>query len=301
MEGGTVELGPAAGPAPVPGGPMPGGPPGGAMAGPPGGPRPGGPVGPPPPGAAAPPMRGVGAAPPAGPLERWEHRDGQLSTSLRITVEPFLLDRTEVTRAAYRAFLWETGYRAPVVDEDWARDGWNWTESADGPVPPPGTEDHPVVLTSWYDAWEYCRWAGKRLPTEAEWQLAMLGQGQGRRYPWGDRYDATRLNHGKLEQPNFDDSDGFLTTSPVGAFPSGASSAGALDGFGNAWEWTADLRFEDPRHYEDGRTAPPGLYAAVRGGSYFFDMERFPAGERHSFLTEIRRKTSGFRCAKDLE
>jgi formylglycine-generating enzyme required for sulfatase activity len=127
----------------------------------------------------------------------------------------------------------------------------------------------------------------------------MLGRGQGRAYPWGDRYDGARLNHGKIEQPNFDDSDGFLTTSPAGSFPSGATPDGVLDGFGNAWEWVADLRFEDPSHHEDGRTHPPGLYAAVRGGSYFFDLERFPAGERNGFLTEIRRKTSGFRCARD--
>ena len=74
------------------------------------------------------------------------------------------------------------------------------------------------------------------------------------------------------------------------------------------WEWTADARFEDWRHYDarqDGdvlvgaRARPPALYMAVRGGSYFFDLAANPVGERHAFLPEIRRKTSGFRCAAD--
>ena len=298
VEGGTVELGAAAGGPRGPRGPVPGGPlrhPGGSAPGH----RPGGPPTPGP----APGLRaGAGTPPPPGPLETWQHRDGQRTEALRVNVAPFFLDTTEVTRAAYARFVNETGYRLPIVDEDWARDGWNWEGGlwGQGPArPPDGTATHPVVLTSWYDAQEYCLWAKKRLPTEAEWQLAMLGRGQGRTYPWGDAYDGMRLNHGKIEQPNFDDSDGFLTTSPVGSFPAGATPDGVLDGFGNAWEWVADLRFEDSDHFRDGKTHPPGLYAAVRGGSYFFDLQGFPAGERNGFLTEIRRKTSGFRCARD--
>jgi len=220
-----------------------------------------------------------------------------------VRVSDFKIDLTEVTREQYSEFISATGYREPRVDEPWAEDGWNW----DGPKFPDGTGDHPVVLVSWYDAREFCFWAGKRLPTEAEWQLAAIGPADNERvFPWGNEYDAGALNHGTIEVPNFDDSDGYYTTSPVGAFPSGASPYGALDMFGNAWEWTADFRV---RQWElvlgeregsiiiDPHTAAIGFYAAVRGGSYFFDLRPNPAGERNAFLPEIRRKTSGFRCA----
>ncbi len=221
-----------------------------------------------------------------------------------VQVPGFLIDRTEVTRAAYQRFLDATGYRPPSVEEPWAQDGWSWT---DGRYPE-GTGDHPVVLVSWYDAREYCAWRGARLPTEAEWQLAALGpMDAARHYPWGSTYDPQALNHGRVEPPNFDPSDGYERTSPVGSFPSGATPQGALDLYGNAWEWTADVRSERWEDYDgeggdpavDPHSPGPGLYAAVRGGSYFFDISMTTDGERNAFLTEIRRKTSGFRCAQD--
>lgn len=238
----------------------------------------------------------------------WEiGNGGQRLKPVQVSVSSFWIDLTEVTRRQYQAFLVETGYRPPFVAEDWANDdGWNWS----GTDYPPGTGDHPVVLASWYDAVEYCTWAGKRLPTESEWQLAALGT-DGRAFPWGDEYSGDLLNHGKMDAPNFDDSDGFEYTSPVDAFPSGRSPYGLYDAFGNAWEFTADYRRDDWSMYTDsaGRavtrqggadiTAPgPGLYVAVRGGAYFFDLRPNPGGERNEFLPEVRRKTSGFRCAK---
>lgn len=206
-----------------------------------------------------------------------------------VRVEPFSIDVTEVTRAQYAKFLVETGYRIPYVDEPWAEADYNWS----GPTGwPRGTADHPVVLVNWYDAREYCAWAGKRLPTEAEWQLAMLGPASDERlFPWGDTYDGAKLNHGQMAVPNYDDSDGYLETSPVGAFPAGDSRWGLKDGFGNAWEWMQDLRTEN-----NGLT---GLHAAVRGGAFFFDFRPNPSGERSGFPPELRRKTTGLRCAKD--
>lgn len=314
IPGGEVLLGPRHRPA---GGalppPMP--PPGGA-----GAPGPGGPPAPPA-GVAADhgaggAQRAPGGPPPiqpgvmptdlvhlSGPPVLYRSAGGQQLEPKRVRVAPFRLDRTEVTRAAYREFLEATGYRPPYVDEDWARDGWNWEDTGF----PDGTGEHPVVLVSWYDAEEYCLWRGKRLPTEAEWQLAALGpESEGRSFPWGSDYDGRRLNHGKMEEPNFDDRDGFLYTSPVGSFPSGRSPYGLEDMFGNAWEFTADARVDGwslYRYTEDagvlvGAWAPgPALYVAVRGGSYFFDLEPNPGGERNEFLPELRRKSSGFRCA----
>jgi formylglycine-generating enzyme required for sulfatase activity len=223
----------------------------------------------------------------------------------RVWVAAFLVDRTEVTRLAYKGFLDATGYRPPFVDEAWANDdGWNWS----GTDFPAGTDSHPVVITSWHDASAYCAWTGGRLPTEAEWQLAALGQlGHGQSFPWGSEYDGSKLNHGMLELPNIDDSDGFAWLSPVGSYPAGNSPYGLADTFGNAWEFTSDFRVDSWEHtasraVANGVTAlradGPGLYVAVRGGSYYFDLKLNPGGERNHFLPEVRRKTSGFRCAK---
>lgn len=245
-----------------------------------------------------------------GPAVPWRSDPGRDLEPRRVRVRPFEIDRTEVTRAQYRRFLLATGYKPPYVDEDWARDGgWNWN----GTDYPAGTANHPVVLVSWYDAREYCRWMHKRLPTEAEWQLAALGpagggpDGRGRLFPWGDDYRPKALNHGRIEGDNFDASDGYRTTSPVGSFPAGRSPFGLLDAFGNAWEFTSDWRVDGWNLVEgqregdlivDPKAPGPGLYVAVRGGSYYFDFRPNPGGERHAFLAEIRRKTSGFRCAR---
>lgn len=234
--------------------------------------------------------------------------DGGHQARARRAVElsPYFIDRTEVTRAAYAAFLLETGYRLPSVGEGWADHEWSWARPEEGLEREP---DHPVVLVSWYDAVEFCRWRGARLPTDAEWELAALGA-DGRRYPWGDAWDPARLNHGQGAEPFFDDSDGWARTSPVGAYPTGASPWGLLDAFGNAWEWTADAWGEGwsgvvGEQTADGALRDPhtegeSLYRGVRGGSYYFDLLVNPDGERNGFLAELRRKTSGFRCAADV-
>jgi formylglycine-generating enzyme required for sulfatase activity len=241
---------------------------------------------------------------PPGPPQPWTSEREPHLGPLKVWVEPFLIDRTEVTREAYRAFLVATGYRPPFVDEPWAEDGWNW----DGVDFPPGTGDHPVVLVSWYDAGEFCAWRGARLPTEAEWQLAALGPAEdGRVYPWGNAWDGSKLNHGRAGGEVFDDSDGYARTSPVGAYPAGRSLHGLEDAFGNAWEYASDVRYdswelyrrrEEHGVYHDVTAPGPGLYAVVRGGAFFFEMATFPAGERNQFLVELRRKSSGFRCAR---
>ncbi len=238
------------------------------------------------------------------PASLFTSQGGQQLKARVVRVASFWIDRTEVTRRAYRAFLADTGYRPPHVTESWADDGWNWT----GIDYPAGTADHPVVMASFYDAQAYCSWAGKRLPSESEWQLAALGTaGDNRVFPWGDTYDGAKLNHGQMMEPNFDDSDGYLTTSPVGAFPAGRSPYGLEDAFGNAWEFTSDWRVdswelvsfeEGGQGLQDVHSPGPGLYVAVRGGAYFFDLRPNPAGERNHFLPELRRKTSGFRCAR---
>jgi len=258
------------------------------------------------------PGSGVPSAPPnmpgskskfVGEEQPWTANPSNQMKPKRVTVSSFWMDTTEVTRTAYQGFLEATGYRPPFIAEDWAQDGWNWN----GTAYPEGTGDHPVVMVSWYDAQEFCAWKEKRLPTEAEWQLAALGDARlENNFPWGKEYNHDALNHGQIESPNFDDSDGYLHTSPVGAFPAGQSTYGLEDTFGNAWEFTADARRATWKFYDNAddddlnNTMAPGpsLYVGVRGGAYFFDLRPNPGGERNEFLTEVRRKTAGFRCAK---
>lgn len=220
-----------------------------------------------------------------------------------VRVEGFWIDETEVTRRAYGEFLAATGYRPPHVEEPWAEAEWNW----DGPTPPAGTEDHPVVLTNWYDAREYCAWRGARLPTEAEWQLAVLGSATTETpWPWGTTYAEGLMNRGILAPPNYDAADGWRTTSPVGSFPGGASRYGLLDGYGNVWEWVDtvrvrswdEVRFDDPATLTGPQTPDLGLYAGARGFCYFVDPRPNLAMDYNAFPVELRRKTSGFRCAR---
>lgn len=243
------------------------------------------------------------------PATPWRSRGGLGLTPRMASVTPFLIDKTEVTQAAYAQFLDGTGYRLPHVAESWADDGWNWNAT----IVDKDKSLHPVTMVSFHDAHAYCRWRGKRLPTEAEWQLAALGSAQDRRtFPWGDRYQGDRVNHGRMESPNFDGSDGYDRTAPVGSFSSGNSIYGLEDSFGNAWEYTSDLRVGDwswARHdgfdaqgaMVNARVPGPGLRVAVRGGSFYFDFEPHPGGEWSAFVPESRRKSAGFRCAADVK
>ena len=149
---------------------------------------------------------------------------------------------TPITNAQYAAFVRETGHPAPNVNEaTWKSYGlihpWQRTRRhawQNGKIPQ-GRADHPVVLVSHLDAEAYARWLSVRtgriwrLPTEAEWEKAARGT-DGRRFPWGSVYDATRLNSHDA---------GPFDTMPVGSFPIGASPFGMLDAAGQVFEWTA--------------------------------------------------------------
>ncbi len=169
----------------------------------------------------------------------------------------FAITKTPITNRQYAAFVAATGHPAPEVDEaTWQsyklihpyartrRHAWR------GAAPPPGREDHPVVLVSHADAEAYAAWLGRvtgrrwRLPRELEWEKAARG-GDGRVFPWGDDWDPSRAN--SHDQGPFD-------TLPVGSFPAGASPYGLLDGAGQVFEWTAS-------------PGNPGRFV-VKGGSW---------------------------------
>ncbi|MBI3995611.1 MAG: formylglycine-generating enzyme family protein [Nitrospirae bacterium] len=209
------------------------------------------------------------------PLYQDEHprRTPQLPT--------FAIDRYEVTQAEYKIFTDQTGNRTPPI----------WKNGA----VPPGRERHPVTFVSWYDAAQYCRWAGKRLPTELEWEKAARGP-DGLEYPWGNQYEAGRANTGDSEAND---------TLPVGRFESGKSPYGVYDLVGNAGEWV-----EDGYQSYPGNSKPSPLYGAglkvIRGGSWgggggHYAMSIFYRAAHRLFADPLDRfPDTGFRCAKSL-
>lgn len=142
-------------------------------------------------------------------------------------VMAYRISRYPVTNAQYARFLDDNPtHPVPHRDEVWA-EPYNWSPQTR--THPKGKDNHPVVLLSWEDARAYCEWAGGRLPNEVEWEKAARGE-DGRVYPWGDEFDPDRANVRE---------GGVGSTTPVGAYPDGASPYGLLDCAGNVWEWTS--------------------------------------------------------------
>ncbi|HSN99359.1 MAG TPA: SUMF1/EgtB/PvdO family nonheme iron enzyme [Candidatus Nanopelagicales bacterium] len=219
---------------------------------------------------------------PSGPFLMGQNRR-------KVHLDAYYIDRTPVTNRQFKLFIETTGY-APE-DQNAARFLFQLRR---GELPK-GLEDHPVVFVSWDDARAYAAWAGKRLPTEAEWEKAARGT-DGRRYPWG-RAEPTpaRANYDSRPQKG---------TTPVGAYPEGASPYGILDLAGNVWEWCDD--YDDPEFYADGPVRNPrntrapvaGGRLVMRGGSFMFGAQSLRAYARTSFDARYRFADGGFRCAR---
>ena len=190
----------------------------------------------------------------------------------------FYIDRYEVTNAQYKRFIDAVRARPPV---------YFYIRSV-----PPGRDHLPVTDLNWYDADRYCRWIGKRLPTEAEWEKAARGI-DGREYPWGDAFDPKKANVG-------DAGPGDLT--PVGAYREGASPYGVMDMAGNVWEWTAD--WYQPYPGGDYQSALFGEKQKIfRGGGWggagHYAIPLFyRTAYRSSIPPEEGYADLGFRCAK---
>src|SRR5215472_6360441 len=196
----------------------------------------------------------------------------------RVTVSPFLIDRTPVTNRQFRKFIEATGYITlaeiapdpknypgalprmlkpgslvftppthPVDLRDWSQwwrfeFGANWRRPNGRGRSNRGLEDHPVVHVAYKDAAAYVAWAGKELPTEAEWEYAARGGLDGAEFAWGDELMPSGQHMANTWQGAFPHenlaTDGYRGTSPVGAFP--PNGYGLIDMIGNVWEWTAD-------------------------------------------------------------
>jgi formylglycine-generating enzyme required for sulfatase activity len=200
-----------------------------------------------------------------------------------VSLSAFAIDRDEVVVAAYARCVEAGRCRAP-------------RRPTGSPAP---AAEEPVTWVSWRDADAYCRFAGKRLPTEAEWERTARGDDR-RRYPWGDSPDCARANFGNYRGEGRCPANAGRPVA-VGRYPGGASPFGARDLAGNVWEWVAD-RY-DARYYARSPSRnPPGPGAGakrvVRGGACcsMFGLPR--ASNRLAFPPDYVDEDIGFRCAK---
>ena len=225
---------------------------------------------------------------PAGSFTMGGGADGDLDEQPQrvIYLDAFYMDKYEVTNADYARFtnmLKRPGPMIPVFEDD-----ENLLKG----------DDQPVVGVAWVDAVAYCRWAGNRLPTEAEWEKAARGE-DAVKWPWGDSFHASHVNgHGSQ--------DGYKYSAPVGSFESGRSPYGLYDMAGNVSEWVAD--WYDQFYYKDAPfknpTGPedPGIIKVLsyRGGSYNSTAHDLRASKRFGGSHPERgESTVGIRCARD--
>lgn len=236
---------------------------------------------------------------PAGPFTMGtssERADLQNRPEHKATVGAYRIDKYLVTNAQYARFVAAAGYRPPL----------HWEK---GRIPP-GIETHPVTMVSWYDATNYAAWAGKRLPTEAEWEKAARGT-DGRRWPWGNEMDVKRLNTYYSVR----------STTDVRQYSVGASPYGVFDMAGNVSQWINDDFLSYP-----GSDAPPDLFAGkvtvsvtpqdqamkvvdvvpiggrykvLRGGSWKSDPFSTASYHRNFSWPHYASDFFGFRCAAD--
>lgn len=229
------------------------------------------------------------------------HADVQDQPQHKVTLPAYKIDKYPVTNAQYARFVAATGHRPPL----------HWVN---GKIPP-GLELHPVTMVTWFDAKAYAEWAGKRLPSEAEWERAARGV-DGRRWPWGDKMDPSRLN--TYSQVG--------STTKVTAYPSGKSPDGVMDMAGDVSEWVADdfLPYSGSGAPEDmfwakalkkpsatESTLGAGKmvdfantnerYKVLRGGSWKSDPFSTAAYHRNFAWPQFASAYFGIRCAQDVK
>jgi formylglycine-generating enzyme required for sulfatase activity len=202
----------------------------------------------------------------------------------RMNLPAFFIEKYEVTNKRYKRFIDATGYKVP-----WSQDpavaayAWNWQAR----MYPQGKGDDPVVLVSWEDAKAFCAWAGKNLPTEAQWEKAARGA-NGKPYPWGDSWEVGKANTAE---------SGVKQTAPVGAFKADASEYGVYDLAGNVSEWVEEWFAPYPGNpmtsYEERNK-----YRVLRGGSWDY-AHSIANGYHRQYATPQSQMTAiGFRCVK---
>lgn len=251
-----------------------------------------------------------------------------------VTLQSFYMDKYEVSNANFGEFTRSVGYKTeaerfkdsfvfesllsektlstitkrvaavpwwlPVPGADWKH-----PEGIDSTVQ--GRENHPVIHVSWNDASEYCRWNGKRLPTEAEWEVACRGGLQSRLFPWGNKLNPNNTHRANIWQGEFPVKntleDGYMSTAPVDSFP--PNKFGLYNMVGNVWEWTNDWwGINHPKRLVDNPEGPPsGKDKVKKGGSYLCHKSycyRYRCAARGYNTPDSSASNLGFRCAKSF-
>lgn len=242
----------------------------------------------------------------AGPLSYPEDGEGPVR---RVRLDPFWIDACAVSNGDFARFVEETGHETEAERFGWSfvfagllpdkfpptrgvaqAPWWRQVEQADWRRPEGPQSDvedrssHPVVHVSWNDVQAYCEWAGKRLPTEAEWEYAARGGLEGKLFPWGDELEPGGEHRMNVWQGTFPTentrADGFYGTCPVSEFP--PNGFGLHNMTGNVWEWCSNRM--------------------TRGGSYLCHRsycERYRVAARNSMTPDSTTGNTGFRCVRD--
>ncbi len=200
-----------------------------------------------------------------------------------VCISAFSMDIHEVTNAEYAACVDDGACTAPEYPSSFSRTSYYGNAAYD---------DFPVIWVDWYQATAYCTWAGKRLPTEAEWEYAARGGLAGKRYPWGDSISGSNANYQNSGDPWDND------TSRVKYYA--ANNYGLYDTAGNVWEWVNDWYQDD--YYEESPTQDPpgppsGTYKVFRGGSWEDTTYFVRVAERYILAPGFGYPSVGFRCA----
>ena len=210
-----------------------------------------------------------------------EHSD---EAAHQVVLDAYLIDKFEVSNARFKEFMKATGHPAPAYWDD----------------PRLSKANQPVVGVSWNDADAFCKWEGKRLPTEAEWERAAKGPKGDNHYPWGHKLDPQKANYGQ----------NVGRTMPVDSYPEGVSGFGLYNMAGNVFEWVAD--WYDPKYYKESVALNPqgpdkgynfanqGAVKVLRGGSWLAPETSLHTS--HRFWNQPENNSYGvglgFRCAK---